>query len=94
MKTFRVWLRDLGHDCRVRVDGITNAEWLLQRLSQSFIFKTSQPVREEEGSSCCTFRVAYAFKMSPQSLGRILAGMPEVQFGWEKSQERGSIPSR
>ena len=81
---FRVGLRDLGFHCRVRVDGLANTQWLLQRLSQSFVFKTSQPVCEESGSSCCTFHVAYAFQMSSQSLGRILAGMPEVQFGWEK----------
>jgi len=59
MKAFPVWLRPLGSVCRVRVDGIKNAQWLLDRLGRSFVFKTADPMNEEGGSSYCTFRVAY-----------------------------------
>ena len=38
MNVFRVWVRPLGGNCRVRVDGIRNAQWLLNRLGHSFVF--------------------------------------------------------
>ena len=80
MNVFRVWLRPLGSACRVRVDGIRNARWLLDRLGHSFIFKTSDPVDEEEGSSCCTFRLAYRSQMSRRGFERLLVAIPEVNL--------------
>ena len=80
MNTFPVWLRPLGNACRVRVDGIKNAQWLVDRLSRSFVFKTSDPMNEEEGSSCYTFRVAYSSQMSRRGLERLLAAIPEVNL--------------
>ncbi len=59
MSTFRVWIRPLRSNCRVRVDGIGNAEWLLGRLGRSFVFKTAEPMNEEDGSSHCSFHVEY-----------------------------------
>ena len=80
MNTFRVWIRPLGNNSRVRVDGVGNAQWLLNRLGHSFVFKTADPMNEEEGSSCCSFRVAYNSQMSRRGLDRLLAGIPEVQL--------------
>ena len=80
MNAFSVWLRPLGNACRVRVDGIRNAQWLLDRLGRSFVFKTADPMNEEEGSSCCTFRVAYDFQTSRRGLDRLLAAIPEVNL--------------
>lgn len=80
MSTFPVWLRPLGSACRVRVDGIRNAQWLLNRLGQSFVFKTADPMNEEVGSSCCTFRVAYSSQVSPRGFERLLAAIPEVNL--------------
>jgi hypothetical protein len=80
MKTFSVWLRPFGNVCRVRVDGLRNAQWLLNRLGHSFVFKTADPMNEEVGSPCCTFRVAYDSQMSPRGLRRLLATIPEVQL--------------
>ena len=79
MNAFPVWVRPLGSNCRVRVDGIRNAQWLLDRLGHSFVFKTADPMNEEVGSSCCTFRVAYSFQMSRRGLERLLAAIPEVK---------------
>lgn len=78
MNAFHVWVRPLGANCRVRVHGIGNAQWLLNRLGHSFVFKTADPINEEEGSSCCSFRVAYNSQMSPRWLERLLAAIPEV----------------
>jgi hypothetical protein len=80
MNAFRVWLRPLGGVCRVRVDGISNTQWLLDRLGRSFIFKTSDPVNEEEGSSCCTFRLAYNSQVSHRAFERLLVAIPEVNL--------------
>jgi len=80
MNAFRVWLRPLGSACRVRVDGVGNAQWLLNRLGHSFVFKTAAPLSEEEGSSCCTFHLAYSSHVSRRGFERLLAAIPEVNL--------------
>ena len=80
MNAFRVWLRPLGSAFRVRVDGVGNAKWLLDRLSRSFVFKTAAPMSEDEGSSCCTFHLAYNSQMPPRGFERLLAAIPEVKL--------------
>ena len=80
MNTFRVWIRPLYNVCRVRVDGIKNAMWLLTRLSQSFAFKNSEPIEDDEGASCSTFHVPYNSQMSHFQFERLLAGIPQVQL--------------
>jgi hypothetical protein len=78
VNTFSVWTRPLGSACRVRVDGVKNTQWLLKRLARSFVFKASEPLQEDEGSSCCTFRVLYSSQMSRSTFERLLADIPEV----------------
>jgi len=80
MNTFRVWIRPLYDVCRLRVDGIKNAMWLLARLSQSFVFKSSEPIEDGEGASCSTFHVPYHSRMSHFQFERLLAGIPQVQL--------------
>lgn len=80
MQRFDVWMLPLLRACRVRVDGIKNAAWLLNRLSQSFVFKSSEPVREEQGSSCCSFGVLYSSQMSHLTFARLLVAIPEVEL--------------
>ena len=80
MNAFQVWIRPLGGSCRVRVDGIENAKWLLDRLSHSFIFKTSKPVGETEGTSVCGFDVPYNPPLSRAKFESMLVAIPEVQL--------------
>lgn len=80
MNTFRVWIRPLYNVCRVRVDGMKNAMWLLTRLSHSFVFKSSEPIEDDEGASCSTFHVPYNSQMSHFQFERLLAGIPQVQL--------------
>jgi len=80
MNAFRVWIRPLGSNCQVRVDGINNAKWLINRLGHSFVFKTADPMNEEEGSSCCTFRLAHSSHVSRRGFERLLVAIPEVQL--------------
>ncbi|MBW3542648.1 MAG: hypothetical protein KY476_20485 [Planctomycetes bacterium] len=80
MKTFNVWLRPLGDFCRVRVNDIGEARWLLDRLSQSFVFKTFEPMESVNGSLACTFQVPYNPPLSRRAFERILGGIPEVRL--------------
>ena len=83
MKTFHVWIRPSDGNCRVRVENVLSARWLLDRLSQSFIFKSCEPVREEADSACCNFRVMFGSQMSPPLFTRLLAAIPEVNLTLE-----------
>lgn len=80
MNPFCVWIRPLGSSCRVRVDSIKNARWLLDRLSRSFVFKSSEPINEDQSSSCCTFRVADSSQISRHGFERLLGAIPEVKL--------------
>lgn len=79
MNTCQVWLRPLGDFCRVRVDTLENAKWLLSRLSQSFVFKTFEPFVETEGNTACSFRVPYDPPLTRSKLESLLRAIPEVR---------------
>jgi hypothetical protein len=75
-----VWIRPLANVCLVRVEGVNKVDWLLKLLSQSFVFKTSDPVIEDEGSLCSTFRLAYSSGTPRRQLERLLASIPEIRL--------------
>lgn len=83
MVPFRVWICPSGDVCQFRVDGIKNADWLLSRLSREFVFKTREPIREESGSSRCSFQVPYGRSLPHARLERLLASIPPVQLMME-----------
>ena len=78
MKAFNVWLSRMDGASRIRVDGLTNTNWLLCRLSDYFIFKTSEPLRDVWDSSDYTFRVAHNSQMSCRQFEKVLAGIAEA----------------
>jgi hypothetical protein len=80
MNAFRVWIRPLGDACRVRVDGLRNAEWLLTRLSRSFVFKSAAPRDDDTATSCSSFQVPYNSQVSRSTLEKLLAAIPEVRL--------------
>ena len=80
MKAFSVWIRRLDGASRLRVDGLENAKWLLGRLSDSFVFKSSEALECFADSSDCTFRVAHNSQMSGPRIERLLAGIAEVKL--------------
>jgi|GEM_PF-832680 len=87
MNPFRVWLSPFGATCKVRVDGITNANWLLNRLRQSFVFQSCEPVNDEEGSSCCTFHMTYSNQQCYHTFERLLSAIPEVEWTLDPARE-------
>jgi hypothetical protein len=80
MSGFRVWIRSLAEDSRVRVDGMQNARWLLARLGRSFIFKSAKPINDDEGPSSCVFHLGYSSQMSRPTLEKALTAIPEVEL--------------
>lgn len=80
MNAFNVWVSSKGDVCRVRVDGLKNTLWLLDRLSQLFVFKTSESLHEDSASASCTFSVIHNFQMTQPRFERILAAIPEVRL--------------
>jgi hypothetical protein len=78
MSLFHVWIRPLSNACRVRVDGMLNARWLLNRLSESFVFKNSEPLDDNTKTACSSFQVQYSSEMSGPKFAKLLAGIPEV----------------
>lgn len=79
MRAFRVWIRPDGDFCQVRVDGRDNTQRLLNCLSESFVFKTFDPLTEEEGA-IFRFLVPYNPPLSPSSFVKLLARMPDVRL--------------
>jgi hypothetical protein len=83
MLLFQVWIRPLTTACRVRVEGIRNAQWLLNRLSESFVFKTSEPLDDDMETACTSFHVQYSSQLSAPKLAKLLAAIPEVSLRME-----------
>jgi hypothetical protein len=80
-----------GSTC-VRVDGLENATWLLRRLSDSFVFKTCEPLRDNSNSSEHSFRVAHNSRLTGQQFERLLADISEVKLIVEPPQADWSAP--
>lgn len=80
MKAFNVWLRRQDGASQVRLEAIENAEWLIDRLSASFVFKTCEPLYERRDSTECTFRIAHNSQLSGPRLERLLSGIHEVRL--------------
>lgn len=91
MDAFRVWASRIDGATCVRVDGLENANWLLRRLSDSFVFKTCEPMRDLVNSSDCSFHVADNSRLSGQQFERLLAGISEVKLVVERPQPNGQM---
>lgn len=80
MNRFHVWLRPSKSGCKVRVDGLKNANWLLNRLSQSFVFKSSEAMNEDEFFPVCVFSIVYGSQMCHSTFRKLLGGISEVDL--------------
>jgi hypothetical protein len=76
---FPVWIRPLANSFLLVVEGRDKVDWLLKRLSQSFVFKTSEPVIDDELTTRSLFRLAFSSRMPRQKLERLLATIPEIR---------------
>lgn len=79
MKEFRVWVRPLGEACRVRVEGLDNGKWLLDRLLNLTIIPNGEAVGRETSSGFYTFLVPYNAMVTRSKLAEVLAELSEVE---------------
>jgi hypothetical protein len=86
MKVFSVWISQMDGASGLRVDGLENTNWLLRRLSDFFVFKTSEPLHEVPNSTDYRFRVAHNSQLSGRQFEKLLAGMWEVKVIVEPPQ--------
>lgn len=91
MQEFNVWVARIDGATRVRVGGLKNTEWLLRRLSDYFVFKSSEGTREASNTSEYTFRVPHSGQLSATGFERILAGIPEVNVIAETLSQPGQM---
>lgn len=87
MNAFNVWLRFLRDICRVRVDEIENAKWLLDRLSQSGNVRISAQFGTMEKLSGLRFDVLLSSRFSRSRFVRLLDAIPEVNLKMESERE-------
>lgn len=87
MNAFNVWLHSLSDICRVRVDGIENAKWLLDRLSPSGKVKNSEQFSTMEEISGLRFEVLLSPRFCRSRFERLLAAIPEVNLKMESERE-------
>lgn len=80
MSKFRVWVRALGPGCRLRVDGLANAWWLLRRLSPLGQPVAGAPKTTVRGSAIYSLRVAYTGGQTRSGFETLLAAIPEIEL--------------
>lgn len=82
--TFRVWLRPLGTLCRIRVEGIDKARWLLDRLKQAFNPDEPSIAIRENDNGFCTFNIASGQLRGNSETSRdmesLLRSLPQVRL--------------
>jgi hypothetical protein len=80
MEVFKVWVTRIDGATCLRIVDLDDTAWLLTRLSDSFVFKTCEPVRGAPNSSAHWFRVAHNSQISALGLERILSGIPQIKM--------------
>ena len=69
----------------MKAEGINNSHWLLKCLSQSFAFKTSDPLTSNGPSDFCTFQLAYGSHLSRRDIENLLLAIPGVRLSVDPS---------
>ncbi len=78
--TIRVWVRSLGNSCRVRVESMENARWLLARLTEKKALAGLSQMEITPTDSGCLFQIPNATKRTLETLETALGAIPEVQL--------------
>lgn len=78
MDVFKVWVQPMDHEYRVSVDGSANANWLVDRLSRAFVFKSALPIDQNARTSLCTFQIPYTSMLPFEMFRKLLLSIPEV----------------
>lgn len=74
--------------CRLRVTGMENAQWLLEKLSRSFVFSTSESIQQL--SNDCIFFVSYGSHITQRKLENLITAIPGVRLQVEKRPDEAA----
>jgi hypothetical protein len=55
-----------------------NAHWLIDQLGRSFVFRSSQPIYQEQSSTLCSFQVPRHAQLPFSKFKKLLAAIPQV----------------
>ena len=72
----RVWLRPLGQGCRIRVETVENAFWLLGRLTETNRLVGLEHIQLSTTESECTFEIPTSSQRTRLTLESAMAQIP------------------
>jgi hypothetical protein len=55
-----------------------NAHWLIDQLGRSFVFRSAQPIYQEQSSTLCSFQVPRHAQLPFSKFKKLLAAIPQV----------------
>lgn len=76
----RVWVRALGQSCRVRLEGVEQAQWVLAQLEKKKALEGVVEVEIRTTANGCLFEVPNASKGALATLEAALGAIPEVEL--------------
>lgn len=76
----RVWLRPLGQVCRIRVESVENAFWVLERLVEANRLVGLEGVQLNSTKSDCTFEIPISSERTRLTLETALAQIAGLQL--------------
>lgn len=76
----RVWVRSLGQNCRIRVESVQNALWLLDRLTQLHALVGLDGIDITPTESGCKFQIPSSTERTLGTLEAALRRIPGVRL--------------
>lgn len=76
----RVWVRSLGDRCRVRVESMETAHWLLQCLTEKRVLAGLESVEIRRTKTGCLFEIPNSTQRTLATLEQALGEIPEVEL--------------
>lgn len=78
--SIRVWVRSLGQSCRVRMESVEQARWVLERLEQKKALQGLREVEIHATEGGCQFEIPNASRGALATLESALGEIPEVDL--------------
>jgi hypothetical protein len=76
----RVWVRSLGQSCRLRVENVEQAHWVLARLEEKSALEGLSQIDIRPTEAGCLFEIPNASLRTLASLEVALGEIPEVEL--------------
>ena len=76
----RVWVRPLGQGCRIRVESVENAFWVIERLIETNRLVGLDRVELNSSELDCTFEIPTSSQRTRTTLESALAQISGIQL--------------